>query len=471
MQTVDATYQSIVGGRYIVEYKAVINGVTYGQSVILSIPKISSALFDKFSIGNAISKRLSLSVRPQGTIPPMSSVDMFFRVKNASLTSDWHPKGKYYIDVRKENEDGVLTLNCFDGMLKAEYTFMESGEWTPQTALAVVQMIATDIGVNVNTDTITLLTNDPKTISFVPTVGTDGTTGKEMLCYIGAMYGGNWIMDESGELKLVQLVAPSYTHQIGVLAERFHKSKAFEPIATIHIKTDEKSEGYTSTNGTGRTLEVFCPWGTQEIADDLLDLLGGYIYQPFEAFGANIDPACQLGDGVTVNGLTSVIFKEGITLDPRCADDISAPYEEEVNHEYPYRTPMQREIAKREEENNYLRSTITQSVEGIRIELTQYTDSAVEGYAEELQKYIRYTAEGLELGDELAETMARLTETKLAFVAGGDEKAYIGQDSDGVYKFFVVNGHIVNKLELGDHWDLVASGDDNDNRLTVRYRG
>lgn len=346
MQSTDATYRSIVSGPYSVEYKAEINGVTYDQSTIYSIPKISSALFEKFSVGNAVASSLILSVYPQGTIPPMSSVDIYFRVKNATQTSSWFPKGKFFIDVRKLNKDGVLSLECYDAMLKTEYTFMESGAWTERSARSVVNTIASDIGVYVEQSTLDTLYYSSLRISSIPVIGEDGTTGRDILCGIASALGGNFIMDELGQLKLVQLVAPTTTHSIGVLATALDKADAFDPIDRVILRLDDKS-GFKSPASTfdtltGRVLEAYCPWTTQEYADELLSIVSGYIYQPYEATGATIDPACQLGDGVTVNGLTSAIYSEEITLDSRCAVDISAPYEEEVNHEYPYRSPAQR---------------------------------------------------------------------------------------------------------------------------------
>lgn len=77
------------------------------------------------------------------------------------------------------------------------------------------------------------------------------------------------------------------------------------------------------------------------------------------------------------------------------------------------------------------------------------------------------------MGAEGSQAKAILTNTKLSFTSPeGDEKAYIGEDEvDGIYKFFVVNGHIVNQLELGEHWLLIASGSENDYRLTIKSRG
>lgn len=348
MQNTSVVYKQIYLTRHFVEYKVEIAGQTYTQTDIYGTPEIASAVFDKFSIGNAPSATLKLTVKPKGTIPQMALVEVYFRLRGNNISSPWYPKGKYYIDTRKLNYDGYLSLECFDAMLKAEYTFMESGSWTSTTALATVQMIATDMGVNIESNTTTILTNNPQTIPNVPVVGEDGTTGREMLCSIASMYGGNFVIDELGDLKLVQLVPPSKTINIGKLTSSLDTADAFDAIDRVILKLDEKT-GYRSPESTfdsltGRILEAYCPWTSQELADDLLAIVNGFVYQPYEANGAEIDPSCQLGDGVTINGVTSQIYSQVIHLDARCADDISAPYEEEVNHEYPYRSPAQRKI-------------------------------------------------------------------------------------------------------------------------------
>ena len=350
MQTTNVIYRAIINsGKYRIEYKVEIAGETYLQSDIVGTPEIATALFDKFSVGNAPSSTLKVSLVPKSVIPPMALVEVYFRAIGNNIASVYFPKGKFYIDTRKLNTNGVLDLECFDAMLKGEYTFMESGSWTSTTALAVVQMIASDMGVNINSDTLTLLTNTTKTVPNVPVIGEDGTTGREMLCYIASMYGGNFIIDELGELKLIQLIAPTSTANIGVLASDLDTAPPFDAIDRVIMKSDDET-GYRSPEATfdqltGRILEVYCPWTSQTLADGVLSIVNGYVYQPLKITGANLDPACQLGDGITVNGTTSVIFSEIIHLDARCASDISAPYEEEVNHEYPYRSAAERKLS------------------------------------------------------------------------------------------------------------------------------
>ena len=357
MQTTNVIYRAIVAtGKYKVEYKAEIAGVTYGQNQIyINYPEETCALFDKFSIGNAVAGSLKISLVPTGVIPAMSRIDMYYRVRsNDTIASSWIPKGKYFIDTRKTNKDGVVTFEAYDSMLKTEYVFMESGSWTSTTAEDVVDMIANDIGVSVDAATTSILQNNPMTVPTVPVIGEDGTTGREMLKAIATMYGGNFIIDEIGNLKLVQLKAPdpAQTASIGKLASSLDIAPAFAAIDRVIIKLDDKT-GYKSPDVpdatwdamTGRILEAYCPWTSQAVADAVLDVVEGFVYQPYSAIGATMDPAHQLGDGVIINGTTSMIFKEVLHLDLRCAADLSAPFDEEVNHEYPYRSAAQRKIS------------------------------------------------------------------------------------------------------------------------------
>ena len=104
---------------------------------------------------------------------------------------------------------------------------------------------------------------------------------------------------------------------------------------------------YESGNDTGRTLYIDCPWGTQTMADNILAALEGYQYQPFEAQNAIIDPAAELGDGVTVNGVYGGIFKLTIRSGALHAVDVSSPQDEEIDHEYQFTPASERKIERR----------------------------------------------------------------------------------------------------------------------------
>jgi hypothetical protein len=100
-------------------------------------------------------------------------------------------------------------------------------------------------------------------------------------------------------------------------------------------------------NDTGRTLIIDCPWGTQEMANNILAALEGYQYQPYEAQDAILDPAAEVGDGVTVNGVYGGIFRLSFEAGALHTANISAPQDEEIDHEYKFEPKATRSIERR----------------------------------------------------------------------------------------------------------------------------
>ena len=136
-------------------------------------------------------------------------------------------------------------------------------------------------------------------------------------------------------------------------------------ISRVNLAVDS-DHIYTSGDDTGRTMEVSCPWGSQAMADSILAKVSGIEYQPYEASDALLDPAAEIGDGITLGGVYSVLAQSYVSLDKQCAANISAPYTDEIDDEYPYKTPEQR---KTERQLAQTRSLITKNAEEIRLEV------------------------------------------------------------------------------------------------------
>ena len=136
-------------------------------------------------------------------------------------------------------------------------------------------------------------------------------------------------------------------------------------ISRVNLAVDS-DHIYTSGDDTGRTLEVSCPWGSQAMADSILAKVSGIEYQPYEASDALLDPATEIGDGITLGGVYSVLAQSYVSLDKQCAANISAPYTDEIDDEYPYKTPEQR---KTERQLAQTRSLITKNAEEIKLEV------------------------------------------------------------------------------------------------------
>ena len=130
---------------------------------------------------------------------------------------------------------------------------------------------------------------------------------------------------------------------VGRNAKDLSTSSAFNAYSKVIINvTDELY--YQAGDDTGRTLEIDMPWGTQAMANNLLSSLRGFQYQPYETKDALLDPAAELGDGITVNGVYSGIFRIQRGGGVLHAADVTAPSDEEINHEYKFVASSTRKI-------------------------------------------------------------------------------------------------------------------------------
>lgn len=135
---------------------------------------------------------------------------------------------------------------------------------------------------------------------------------------------------------------------------------------------------YTAGNDTGRTIEKTCPWATQAMAERVLAQVREVDYRPFSAAEAMLDPAAELGDGVTVGGVYSVLAREAVTFDGIYSSDIAAPGGDEVEDEYPYKSRARRQS---DRELARIRSSITKTAERI----TLLVENEVEGLEGKLE--------------------------------------------------------------------------------------
>ena len=121
---------------------------------------------------------------------------------------------------------------------------------------------------------------------------------------------------------------------LGQKAGGVESAPALEPINHVVLIVDDTT---TYEAGSGdRTLEVTCPYGTQAMANNILATLSQYSYQPAQATDALLDPAAEIGDALTVDGLYTVIADMDMTFDALMTSDVGAPGEAELQSEYAY---------------------------------------------------------------------------------------------------------------------------------------
>ena len=418
MQTRTSLWEMLASsGDFALETKLIIDNTEYTE---ISAPIIDRALCkETIEVGNCIAGSLTVAVRTTDTFPTGAAVEVWKRVWNASreTSSEWITAGTFYISKRqKDYASGLVSLTCYDAMLKGSENFylddptVDMTGW-PHSMTDVVTYIAGRMGVQIDSRT-TLRTETRYRIMATP----QGTL-LDVLGHIGACMGGNWTITPEGKLRLVPLTTaptdstiranrvkavtelgetytrwsaidsgnvehygewgmqdgyvvlvdedpdPTTDTEIAAILSRLGTSDAIT-ITKISMTDDLESDTYTAGTDTGYQLAITGnPYCSQEICNDLLQTLGGIEYHPFDANGAIYDPAAELGDPVLYKNIYySTLMTEKANLNVAFRGDIGAPSNKEIEDEYPYKSPARKDYQKaaamandaRKEAVNYL---------------------------------------------------------------------------------------------------------------------
>ena len=200
MQNVSDTYRSILSGDHFRnEYKAVINGVTYSSEKLISI-KPSSKIFDVPDIGGINARALALTVAPQGTIPKAARIELYGRITDDVSTSEWLALGVFFISHRKDLDVGLLEIEAYDVLRRANYQFFRTGTWSDMSFLAAAQKIAQDLGTTLTASTVTLLQARSEVITYP-----NDLLASDLLEFMAISCAANWTTTESGQLQLLPM--------------------------------------------------------------------------------------------------------------------------------------------------------------------------------------------------------------------------------------------------------------------------
>ena len=119
----------------------------------------------------------------------------------------------------------------------------------------------------------------------------------------------------------------------------------FNTYSKVVISIDDDTEASAGTSDTGRTLDLTNPlFGSSSVAQKTLNRLQGIQYQPYKADGAILDPAAELGDAIEANGVFGGIYTRDRLFSRLMKASVSAPHDEEINHEYQFETPVERKL-------------------------------------------------------------------------------------------------------------------------------
>ena len=155
----------------------------------------------------------------------------------------------------------------------------------------------------------------------------------------------------------------SEKYYVGGDITSFADNGKYKPISRVTLLVDDENS-LTAGDDTGMEVIASCPHATQPMVNALLQTMKGYQYQAYEAGAANIDPAAELGDGVTVGGIYSPLSK--LSDDGRGYAGISSPGEAEMEDEYPAEGYITQEFNRKIAET---RTTITKTSEEIMLKV------------------------------------------------------------------------------------------------------
>lgn len=344
---------------------------TYTSANIVS-GSLNEALYTECSIGNVTGKQLNLKL---WNVTLDTSSPIVLSVSDGSSTM---AKGTYFIDKYSTSPYSEYTeVTAFDAILKTEVVFMKEGEWAATNAATLVEEIADIIGVEVETNTATFGLLSSTIIDQAPSIGENGTTCRQILQTIGALLGGNWIINDANKLAFIPLfgrltanhtrafpTTASYT--IGDEVVNFDKSDA-EPIVGIEFQanggesfrypsglTDEQWEALD-----GRILYNNLPFMASQEAVDAVGAVYvastgaayGIPYIPYSANTAYISPSASLGYIATIKDVNVYLTNRTINIDALASCDLSAETSRKAESYYPYISPQVREARQKAEEN------------------------------------------------------------------------------------------------------------------------
>lgn len=439
MQTRSSDWRSIVATKnFWLEVKATINGVAYTSvagdgNAGLTAPVIDRAMFtNDLSVGNCIAASCTLSVMANSAnIPKSAAVQIEARVcrdnpSNPStpiLRSEYRPFGTFYISKRTENkEKGLVTLQCYDAMLKANQLYItnpsadptERQGWTGGKAMSTcVTEIATRLGVSLDSRTsirtgeayklqypahyVTYSNVNPTTQQETEeTTLTGNYTMADVLSLIAGVHGGNWVITPENKLRLIPLIRPpsgSSSSDDGSTASEAVQMTVGVPIVIGKIDTGkqltitrvsvsrDKEEVYQTGNSNGVDLKVSgSPYETVLLhttaRDYLYNTFNGLTYNPFAIEKACMDPCAELGDRIVVkegntNRVLSVICSQKLTFGNEFRVNLSAPTKVEEENEYPFQTQTQKLQGQLKKLQATSESFIEQTNNRIALEVTQ----------------------------------------------------------------------------------------------------
>lgn len=244
-------------------------------------------------------------------------------------------------------------------------------------------------------------------------------------------------------------------------------SPQFAPYSRVQIVVSDDTIIEVG-NDTGRTLKLANPFGTQAMAESILTSLQGFQYQPYVASGAILDPAAEIGDGANIRGMYGGIYTRNRSFGRLMKADISAPQDEEINHEYAYESKEQREFSRQIGEvkasliiaNDRISASVSKTG-GDAASFGWDLDSTSHTWYSNGQEVMRVSASGLAVKGEVEATSGKIGGFNISASAiWNNLSEFGGSQSSGVY--IGTNG-----IQLGQNFKVDPYGNVDATNMTL----
>lgn len=350
MKTRDSTYKNLqfrtgTGDAYY-QIRITKNGIYYDMDKIVScdVQQMLCGSGIGVEIGQACASTCTLVLfESSANWERMAKFTVSFRIVSGDgmENTSWYDIGQFYTDTRSEDNAGRLTIIAYDSMLLMEKTWTDSipSEDLPASFPITARAWATLIQQH-NLATFADLTQLDNTIAFV---GLDTTSSiRDVLKSIATVHGGNWTVLANGNLSLIQYVNlvdddPTDTDayiDLGQAEESIETSPALPAVTGVHLETDAGTVMQYGSD-SGYVVRAVCNVATTEgITEFCLTKVNHFVYKPFTAYNVCLDPAVELGDSVMINGVGYQVMALDLRLNGLITATVSAPYDQEVDHEY-----------------------------------------------------------------------------------------------------------------------------------------
>ena len=222
MLEVSDLYKSIMQSEHWIECALVMtdsNNRTHSvyENSLFSVTVTEGVCDSGFEIGNAVSAEVDIEMINPTTWTPkrMGKIGVWYRVKNATQTSEWVAKGVFWIDTREKTKSinglDVLRIHGYDLMLRTEQDY-PAVNWNTRSDYDVVKDICSYLNIQLDADTDSFF-QTARAGYLLPTPYHYSI--REVLKSIATANCGNWVMSEQGRLRLVRMNAlPTETYYL-----------------------------------------------------------------------------------------------------------------------------------------------------------------------------------------------------------------------------------------------------------------